>query len=381
MLPRLFTLCLAALLTLAPAMIRAGVPLDYYLPAGAVYNAKVPTPEQFFGWQVGDWHIRSDLNVAYLRAVAAAAPDRVKLEIIGYTHERKPLVVLTITAPENHRNLDKIRAEHLALLDPAKNAALDVAKMPVVVDLGYSIHGNECSGVNAMPLVVYYLAAAQGPKVEALLRESVILIEAQRNPDGGDRAAQWFNSNRSLTAPSADPADREHKELWPGGRFNHYLFDPNRDWLPLVHPEAQARAALFHQWRPNLLTDHHEMGTNSTFFFQPGVESRNNPNSPAKVFELNHKVAAYHQRALDAKGILYYSQQGFDDFYPGKGSTYPDLHGTIGILFEQASARGHAQESDNGVLTFAYAIRNQVLSSFSSLEAAQALRVDLLGLQ
>jgi len=381
MLPRLPALCLAALISLAPTLLRAGVALEYYLPTGTVYNARVPTPEQFFGWQVGDWHIRSELNVAYLRAVAAAAPDRVKFEIIGYTHERKPLVVLTITAPENHKNLDKIRAEHLALLDPAKNAALDLAKMPVVVDLGYSIHGNECSGVNAMPLVVYYLAAAQGPKVEALLRESVVLIEAQRNPDGGDRAAQWFNSNRSLNAPSADPADREHKELWPGGRFNHYLFDPNRDWLPLVHPEAQARAALFHQWRPNLLTDHHEMGTNSTFFFQPGVESRNNPNSPAKVFELNHKVAAYHQRALDAKGILYYSEQGFDDFYPGKGSTYPDLHGTIGILFEQASARGHAQESDNGVLTFAYAIRNQVLSSFSSLEAAQALRLDLLGLQ
>jgi hypothetical protein len=380
LLRRLLPHALALILSLVPVL-HAGVPLDYYLPAGTAYNPKVPTPEQFFGFQVGDWHVRSELSTAYLRAVAAAAPERVKFEILGTTHERKPLALLTITAPENHAKLEQVRTDHLALLDPAKSAALDVASMPVVVDLGYSIHGNEPSGVNAMLLVVYHLAAAQDEKTTSLLRNAVVLVEPQRNPDGGDRAAQWFNQHRSLSAPSADPLDREHNEAWPRGRFNHYWFDPNRDWLPLVHPEAQARAQLFHRWRPNLLTDHHEMGTNNTFFFQPGVPTRNNPSSPAKVFELTAKVAAFHQRALDGKGIFYYSEQSFDDFYPGKGSTYPDLHGTIGILFEQASARGHAQESVNGVLTFPFAIRNQVLTSLSSLEASVALRTELLGLQ
>lgn len=372
---------LALLLLAFTSLALRAAPLDYYLPAGTSYNPKVPTPEQFLGWQPGDWHIRSELLHAYLRAVAEAAPDRVKLEVFGHTHERKPLVVLTITSPENHKNLEKIRADHLALLDPAKNSALDPASMPVVVDLGYSVHGNEPSGVNAVPLVVYHLAAARSPQVDEWLRRAVILIEPLRNPDGADRASQWFNSNRSLTALSADPFDREHNEAWPRGRFNHYLFDPNRDWLPLVHPEAQARAELYHRWRPNLLTDHHEMGTNTSFFFQPGVPTRDQPSAPARVYELNHKVAAFHQRALDGKGAFYYSEQGFDDFYPGKGSTYPDLHGTIGILFEQASSRGHAQESDNGLLTFPFTIRNQVLTSFSSVEAAVALRTELLGLQ
>jgi hypothetical protein len=372
---------LAPFVLLVVTVVLRAAPLDYYLPAGTAYNPKVPTPEQFLGWQPGDWHIRSELLHSYLRAVADAAPDRVKLEVFGHTHERKPLLVLTITSPENHKNLEKIRADHLALLDPAKNSGLDPAALPVVVDLGYSIHGNEPSGVNAVPLVVYHLAAAQSPQVVEWLKRAVILIEAQRNPDGGDRAAHWFNTNRSLSSPSADPADREHNEAWPRGRFNHYLFDPNRDWLPLVHPEAQARAELFHRWRPNLLTDHHEMGTNSTFFFQPGVPSRDQPSAPARVYELNRQVAAFHQRALDGKGIFYYSEQGFDDFYPGKGSTYPDLHGTIGILFEQASSRGHAQESDNGHLAFPFTIRNQVLTSFSSIEATIALRAELLGLQ
>ncbi len=373
-------LLLAALCLLSPVL-RGGPALDYYLPAGTAYDPKVPTPEQFFGWQVGEWHLHSEQVAAYLQAVAAAAPERVKFEVMGRTHERKPLVLLTITAPEHLRDLENIRLAHLALSDPAKPAPADLGSMPVVVNLGYSIHGNEPSGVNAMVLVAYHLAAARGPEIEAMLRQAVILIEAQRNPDGGDRAAQWFNQHRSLSAPSADPVDREHNEAWPRGRYNHYWFDPNRDWLPLVHPEAQARAELFHRWRPNLLTDHHEMGSNNTFFFQPGVPDRNNPSSPDQVFALTHKVAAFHQQALDGRGVFYFSEQAFDDFYPGKGSTYPDLHGTIGILFEQASSRGHAQETQNGRLDFPFTIRNQVLTSFSSLAAAIALRPELLALQ
>lgn len=371
-------LVLAGLLT---PLLRGGVPLDYYLPAGTTYEAKVPTPEQFFGFQVGEWHLNSTQVAAYLHAVAAAAPDRVKLEISGYTYEHKPLVTLTITAPENQQNLEQIRLAHLALLDPAQSARAELEKMPVVIDMGYSIHGDEPSGVNAMVLFVYYLAAAQGETIERQLREAVILIEAQRNPDGGDRAAQWFNQHKSLSAPSADPDDREHRQAWPGGRYNHYWFDPNRDWLPLVHPEARVRAELFQNRRPHVLTDHHEMSSSTTFFFQPGVPTRNNPTTMKRVFELTHKIAAFHQRELDRHGVLYFSEQGYDDFYPGKGSTYPDLQGAVGILFEQASARGHAQENPNGLLTFPAAIRNQVFTSFSSLEASVALRPELLALQ
>ena len=70
---------------------------------------------------------------------------------------------------------------------------------------------------------------------------------------------------------TADPNDREYNEVWPGGRTNHYWFDLNRDWLPGQLPESQARLKTFTKWLPNILTDHHEMGTNSSFFFQPGI--------------------------------------------------------------------------------------------------------------
>jgi hypothetical protein len=121
------------------------------------------------------------------------------------------------------------------------------------------------------------------------------------------------------------------------------------------------------------------MGTDKTFFFQPGVPTRSNPLSPPWIFELTNRVAGHHAEVLDAIGALYYTKEGYDDFYPGKGSTYPDLHGSIGILFEQASSRGQLQASAGGQaeLSFAFTIRNQVRTALSTLHAAVAMRDEL----
>ena len=61
-----------------------------------------------------------------------------------------------------------------------------------------------------------------------------------------------------------------------------------------------------------------------------------------------------------------------------KGSAYPDVNGGIGILFEQASSRGHMQESENGIITFPFTIRNQLTAALSTLKAASAMRIELL---
>jgi hypothetical protein len=155
----------------------------------------------------------------------------------------------------------------------------------------------------------------------------------------------------------------------------------NRDWLPVQLPESRARITSFHKWLPNILTDHHEMGSNSSFFFQPGIPSRTNPLTPQMNQDLTKEIATYHAKALDKIGSLYYSEESFDDFYYGKGSTFPDINGSIGILFEQASSRGHAQETVNGVLTFPFTIRNQFTAALSTLEAARKMRIKILKYQ
>lgn len=353
-------------------------PLDYYLPS-AKYEPAIPTPEQFFGFQIGEWHLSHDQMLTYYRALANAS-GKITLHEYGRSHEQRPLIYLVITSEKNHANLQTIQNEHVALSDPHRSGKMDVSKMPIVIYQGFSIHGNEPSGANAATLVAYHLAAAQDEETRRLLDESVILFDPCFNPDGTQRFATWVNSNRNRNL-NGDSSDREYHETWPGGRFNHYWFDLNRDWLPGQQPESTGRIANFQAWKPNILTDHHEMGSNNTFFFMPGVPSRVNPLTPKLNQELTAKIGDFHAEALDAIGSLYYAEEGYDDFYYGKGSTYPDAQGCIGILFEQASSRGHLQNTVNGPLSFPFTIRNQCRTALSTQRAAIAMRTELLDYQ
>lgn len=352
--------------------------LDYYLPDDVTYNPEIPTPQEVIGFVPGEWHVSHDRLLMYMNKLAEVSP-RIQIENRGFTYEGRQLVLLTISSEENLENIEEIRKQHVALVED-NSASLDTEDMPVVVNQGFSIHGNEASGSNAALLYTYYLAAAQGDKIEDALENTVILLDPAFNPDGLQRFAYWANTNKSENI-NPDPQDREYNEVWPGGRTNHYWFDMNRDWLPVQLPESQARIATFHKWYPNILTDHHEMGSNSTFFFQPGIPSRTHPLTPQLNQDLTREIGTYHAAALDDIGSLYYTEENYDDFYYGKGSTFPDINGSVGILFEQGSSRGHAQETDNGLLTFPFTIRNQFTAALSTLEAAHKMRTDLLNYQ
>ena len=268
----------------------------------------------------------------------AGASDRVVVNRHGATYEDRHLVHAVVTSSANHGRLEEIRLANHRLSDaPGEVTASMIEEMPVVVHMGYGVHGNEASSSEAAMLVLYHLAAGSGPAVEDLLDRAVIILDPNYNPDGRDRFVNWANGNRGRVA-TRDGQDREHVEPWPGGRTNHYWFDLNRDWLVAQHPESQARLGLFHHWRAQVLTDFHEMGSNATYFFQPGIPSRNNPNTPDRAFELTAALAAHHAEWHDRQGTFYYSEETFDDYFYGKGSTYPDVNGAIGILFEQASA-------------------------------------------
>jgi hypothetical protein len=350
--------------------------LNYYIPSDQNYNDKIPTPKDIIGHEVGEWHITHDKLVEYMKALANSS-DRISIEDRGKTFEGRPLLLLTITSPSNHTRIDEIRQRHI---DATNDSDIDVSNDPIIVYQGFSIHGNEPSGSNASLAAAYYLAASLSSETEDLLKNTIILFDPSLNPDGLQRFAYWANTNKSKNI-NPDPNDREYFEVWPRGRTNHYWFDMNRDWLPVQLPESQARIVSFHKWLPNILTDHHEMGSNSTFFFQPGIPSRTHPLTPQLNQDLTKQIANYHARAFDKIGSQYYSEESFDDFYYGKGSTFPDINGGIGILFEQGSSRGHAQETSNGILTFPFTIRNQYTAAMSTLEAAKNMRVKILKYQ
>ena len=360
---RLFAQSILVLCAAAALLSAQAVPL---LP-NIRYWPDVPTPRGGLGFDIGMRHLQHHELVKYMHAVADASP-RVKLQEYARTHGGKPLLLLTITSPANHKQLDRIRKQHRRLTDPSRSGEVDIESLPVVINMGYGVHGNEPSGTNCAPLVVYYLAAALDRQVEKLLEDCVVLVDPCLNPDGFERFASWSNNHRGRH-PNPDPSDREHDEPWPSGRTNYYWFDLNRDWLPLEHPESQGRMQWYHQWKPNVVLDFHEMGSGATYFFQPGIPSRGNPLIPDSNVQLTRQIAKFHAKAFDKLGELYYTEESFDDFYLGKGSSYPDVHGAVGILFEQASSRGMVQKTKHGTRRFSDTVRNQLTTSLSSLEA------------
>lgn len=373
-------LLLILLLGLAAPPAAAGTAPSINLPyevEGIEYSRDVPEIEDITGIEIGLRHTPSYQLIEYFQAVAEASP-RVTLLEYGRTYEGVPLICAVVTSPENHADLEAIRQNNLKLSDnPGQVTPGMLREMPLVAYIGSGIHGNEASGGEASMLLLYHLAAGEGEAVEKTLSEMVILLDPMINPDGRNRFAQWVNGNRGRIA-TADLDDREHNEPWPGGRGNHYWFDMNRDLLPAALKETGHRLDLYYSWKPQLVTDHHEQGTRSTFFFQPGIPTGNNPNTPRRTIDLTGKIAEYHARELDRLGSLYFSEEVYDDFYYGKGSTYPDINGGVGILFEQASSRALKTIGTDGEMCYSFTIRNQFATMLSTLEAGIDLRLELL---
>lgn len=364
----------ALLLLIAGYFLQAATLQKEFLPDKVTYNPQIPTPEIFFGFKTGERHLSHDQILAYTHEITRLS-QRVKIEEYARSHEFRPLVHMVFTSEENHRQLDIMKGKHTEYIRSGNRSLTE--DIPLVVLLGYGVHGNESSSSNASVLTMYYLAAAQGGFIDSLLRQCIILVDPCLNPDGFTRHSNWVNMHQGKTDVS-DPAARGFNEAWPGGRGNHFWFDLNRDYLFMVHPESKGRVEKFHEWLPGIVTDHHEMGANSTFFFQPGIPSRNNPRVPQKNYELTNKIAGFHRAKFNERGELYYSEDSFDDYYLGKGSSYPDINGSIGILFEQAGYRGKIRETAYGTRTFAQAIRNQFDVSIATLEAALSLKSEIL---
>jgi hypothetical protein len=345
---------------------------NYFYPNKGNFDASIPTPEQFLGYAIGEQHTRHDRIVAYLKELDRLS-DKVSFEIIGETFEHRAQVVAIFTSPENHKNIEQIRLQHLSnQLNGSNN------KVPLVIHLAYNVHGNEPSSSEAALLTAYYLTASQSEQTQQWLNNMIITMDPVINPDGRDRHTHWANMHKGTPAV-ADPNDREHNEIWPGGRFNHYWFDLNRDWFLGTFPETRNRINFIHKWRPYVQTDHHEMGTNSTFYFDPGKESSNNPIVPDYLYnKIYPKFGEYFSKATNSLGSMYFTKEAFDKLYPGYGSSYINFYGGAGFLFEQGSSRGHVQETTTIPITFGFTIRNQFTASLTTITAALAEKESLI---
>ncbi|MDP3436591.1 MAG: hypothetical protein Q8S04_05060, partial [Bacteroidales bacterium] len=184
------------------------------------------------------------------------------------------------------------------------------------------------------------------------------------------------NSARSYSNV-LDQFSREFREPAPSGRSNHYWFDLNRDWLLVQHPETRHRLKIFMDWHPTLVNDYHEQGSTNGTYFSPGIKNSTNPLAPELNRKLTEDISLYHAKAMNEDGVLFFTKEGYDNFYPGKGASYPDMLGAIGILYEQPSSRGHIQSRNGVLLKFTDIIRYQALCTYSAINAGIDKRQEL----
>ncbi|MBL8755298.1 MAG: peptidase M14 [Planctomycetes bacterium] len=367
----------AAALLCGWTAVSAQVPDPVPLPAppfapGTTYDPAIPTLDQVTGhaWGAevsGHTHVER-----YLRALAAAAPDRVRLCDYGRSWEGRTLWYAVVAAPGNLARLPAIQSDMRRLADPRglddAAAAAILRDLPAVGWLANCVHGDEPSGTDAALLVLYHLLAAKGDAiVDKVFAECVVLVDPLQNPDGRDRFVHSTRAARGRWA-DATPLGAEHSQPWPGGRVNHALFDMNRDWFAMSQPETQARVRAFLEWWPLVYVDLHEMGGNSSYYFAP-------PAAPVhgEITALQRewlvRYGKNNARWFDRFGFDYFTREAYDSFYPGYGEGWPTFHGSVGMTFEMASARGLVyRRKDDALLTYRDGVHRHFVASMATLE-------------
>ena len=343
------------------------------------YKSNVPRPQSLLRFDVGDHQTTYGQMEQVINAIAAAAPDRVKIFDIGETNEHRMQHLVAISAPENIVRLDEIKAQNARLADPRKTSASEAAAIaqnnPAIAWMAYTIHGNESSSFEAMMQVIYQLAASNEPTTLDILKNTVVLVLTGENPDGHERFATWYNSV-AIGDPNRNAI--EHREPWSiWGRVSHYRFNLNRDTLTFSQKESRNMQKAYMEWNPQLAVDHH--GQPSQYFFPP-VSLPINPNLPqpqySKWLDVYGRANA---AAFDRNKWDYYVRDVYDAFYPGYWDMYPSLNGASGMTFETdgGGPKGLRWTRDDGtIVTFRSSIAKHYVASMTTLEATAKNKVE-----
>ncbi len=342
------------------------LPLLFLIAIPSAAQNKLLTPAAFLGYEPGERFTSHHRTVAYFEHVASAIPNTALFKY-GETYEHRPLIYLAISSDENIRRLEEIRLNNLrrAGMESGEPSGEKVA----IVWFSYNVHGNEASSMEAAMLTLYELADRSNVRTQEWLKNTVVIMDPCLNPDGRDRYSNFYNQSAN-NPPNPRPEALEHREFWPGGRYNHYLFDLNRDWAWSTQVESRQRLEVYNRWLPHIHVDFHEQSFNSPYFFAPAAEPLHEVVSPWQR-SFQSTIGSNNARHFDQKGWLYFTREVFDLYYPSYGDTYPTYSGAIGMTYEQAGggAGGLVVTTETGQpLTLRDRIDHHHTSGLSTIE-------------
>ncbi len=219
----------------------------------------VPSPTDHLGHIAGAPGELSNTETiyAYYRTLAETS-DRVRVEVIGRTEEgRDILLVIVGEAAEPRPRLDEAREAMAALADPRRTdeAAMEkiVAEEKPFYMLNGGLHSTETGSPEMLMELTYRLAVSETPLIKTIRDAVVVLINPLAEPDGHDRAVDWFY--RHLKGKTDfDRLPPRSPPYW-----GKYVFhDNNRDGIQRKLALTRATQDAFLEWHPVVVHDLHE---------------------------------------------------------------------------------------------------------------------------
>ncbi len=294
----------------------------------------VTTPKQALGFSIGDDYMVATYTQleTYWKQLDSES-DRMRLVDLGPTAEGRRQWMAVVSSPANLERLDYYKdvARRLAqgenLKEEDARALARAGKAIVWIDGG--LHSNETVGSQQLIEQVYQMVSRTDPETLRLL-DDVIQLYVIANPDGMELVSNWYMRD-------PDPLKRSLNGL-PRLYQKYVGHDDNRDFYLSSQPETtNMNHAMFLEWFPQIVYDHHQTGPTGAVVFVPPFRDPFNYNLDSLIpLGIEAVGTAIHTRlvAEGKGGSAMRSGASYSTWWNGGLRTISYFHNVIGILTE-----------------------------------------------
>jgi hypothetical protein len=304
------------------------------LPAAAQVDAKITSPKEFFGFNIGDDYslVTYTQFEGYMKKLASES-NRMKLVDIGLSGEGRHQYMVILTSPENQKNLEHYRqiSKRLGmaegLTDDEAHKLAREGKAVIFMDFG--IHANETVGAQSINELVYQMISRSDDETMRLLNDDIMLL-CFANPDGEELVSNWYMRDPDPTKRSLEGLPR---------LFNKYIGHDNaRDmFMSNTSESANMNKVLFIDWLPQITHTHHQTGPAGAVVFMPPFRDPFNYGfDPLVPVGVDLVGAAMHSRLIahDMPGSAMKGASNYSTWWNGGMRTISYFHNSIGLLTE-----------------------------------------------
>ncbi len=316
--------------------LKAGAAALFALLLAPLFLPAQTSPEAFLGFKIGADRKLADYEQiqAYFKKLASESP-KIRIETIGASTLKRPMIMAVVTAEENMARLDEYKAISAKLKDPRTLPAAEAETLAregkIIVLVTCSLHATEIAASQMSMELAYRLVTGETPfDAASVLRDVIFLLVPTSNPDGNQMEVDWYKKNLGTKFEGGDMP-------W---LYHHYAgHDNNRDWFMSNLSETRAvNQVLYHDWFPQIHLDQHQMGSDGARLFIPPFMNPPVPNVQPLVWRGVNLLGAnlgYDLQKNGFKGVVH--GRSFTGWYIGACDDTSWLHNILGLLSEMAS--------------------------------------------